>query len=309
MAAAPSVTAQAILERLAASVDRFTPEVQRAARWLADHPSDAALLSMRQQARAVGVSPPTMLRLARALGCEDYGSLRRPFQEAMAGQAGEFRRSAFVLESAKKRQRTGRVAREMAVSQAEDVQSALTLNSPSHLDAAVDLIARARSVGFLGVRACFAIAFQFRYAYNLIAANGVLLEGMGGTLLDQAETLGPGDALVVIIQQPYSAPAVQAAQAAASRGVSVVALTDSGPSPLAECASQVLRFGTVSASFFPSMVGPLALVELLLARLAARGGKAMLERLATGRRRDTHEAHSFYAGRRKPDPITRGETK
>jgi DNA-binding MurR/RpiR family transcriptional regulator len=41
-----------------------------------------------------------------------------------------------------------------------------------------------------------------------------------------------------------------------------------------------LRYRADSVSFFPSMIAPLALVELLLARLAAKGGKAVLERLA-----------------------------
>ncbi|MEO8303558.1 MAG: hypothetical protein ABI724_05525 [Betaproteobacteria bacterium] len=59
-----------------------------------------------------------------------------------------------------------------------------------------------------------------------------------------------------------------------------VALTDSALSPLARRSSNTLLFRTESLSFFPSMIAPLALVELLLARLAARGGRKVLDRLA-----------------------------
>ena len=45
---------------------QLSPELGRAARWLADHPADVGVMSMRQQARAIGVSPPTMSRLARS---------------------------------------------------------------------------------------------------------------------------------------------------------------------------------------------------------------------------------------------------
>src|SRR5512146_3374183 len=86
-----------ILKRIRKQIDALTPELQRAARWVADHPSETGLLSMRQQARGAGVSAPTMVRLARALGFADYASLRRPFQDAMAGRSLEYGNRACAL--------------------------------------------------------------------------------------------------------------------------------------------------------------------------------------------------------------------
>jgi fructoselysine-6-P-deglycase FrlB-like protein len=73
---------------------------------------------------------------------------------------------------------------------------------------------------------------------------------------------------------------VRALEAARRRGVTLIALTDSELSPLARLSSHALLLRTESPSFFPSMVAPLALVEVLLAALAARGGKKVLRRLA-----------------------------
>lgn len=269
-----------MLRQISDAFDAFPPEVRRAARWLTDHANDVALLSMRAQARNAGVSAPTMVRLARALGFADYASLRRPFQEAITGGPGPFRRRASELQSAPAATRIGRLAREIAGAQIADLQSVQALNTPAQIDATVKAIARARRVGFLGVRASFSIAYYFRYAYNLIATNGVLFDGLGGILLDQAEALDHRDALIAISQTPYSAPTVLALDAARRRGVTLIALTDSAVSPLARGAAHVLLFRTESLSFFPSMIGPLGLVELLLARLAGRGGRAVLDRLA-----------------------------
>lgn len=278
-AAAPPIAAPDVFKRIRRDFDALTPELRRAARWIADHPSETGLLSMRQQARDAGVSAPTMLRLARALGFADYAALRRPFQEAMAGRSLQFGRRASVLQAAPEARRIGRLAQEMASSQIEDVKSVLALNPATLVDEVVGVIATARRVGFLGVRSSFGIAFQFRYAYNLIARNGVLFDGLGGTVHDQVDTLDRGDVLIAISQSPYSTPTVEAVDAAVRRGVSVIALTDSMMSPLARRATHALRYRADSVSFFPSMIAPLALVELLLARLAARGGKAVLERL------------------------------
>jgi DNA-binding MurR/RpiR family transcriptional regulator len=287
------LTADDLSQRIHGAFDRLPPEVQRAARWVVDHPGEAGLLSMRQQAARAGVSPPTMVRLARGLGLDDYAALRRPFQMLMAGRAVDYGRRASVLQAAPGARRVDRLARELSASQIDDVQSVIALNRPPAVEAAVAAIAGARRVGFIGVRASFGIAFEFRYAYNLIARNGVLFEGIGGTLQDQVDTLARGDVLVAISHEPYSMPTVRAVDAAAGRGVSVVALTDSTLSPLARKAAHTLLYQTDSVSFFPSMIAPLALVELLLAQLAVRGGKAVLARLAEVDRRLT-EQHAYW---------------
>jgi DNA-binding MurR/RpiR family transcriptional regulator len=273
-------TASQVVEQLGSAFEALTPELKRAAQWISDHPAETGLWSMRQQARSAGVSAPTMLRLARALGYADYASLRRPFQEALAGRPLRYRPRASVLQASAQARRIERLAREIAASQIADVESVLALNPPERLEAAVGAIASARRVGFLGVRAPFGIAFQFRYAYNLIARNRVLFDGIGGTVLDQVDALGPEDVLIAISQSPYSVPTVDAVVRAHKRGVTVIALTDSALSPLARNSAHYLLFRADSISFFPSMIAPLALVELLVAWLAAKGGKAVLRRLA-----------------------------
>lgn len=276
----PRVAALEVLQRLRAGFDALSPELQRAARWIADHPGETGLLSMRQQARNAEVSAPTMIRLARALGFADYASLRRPFQEALAGRPIQYGRRASALQAAPEAKRIEGLAREISAAQAADLESVLALNPAARLEAAVAAIAAAKRVGFLGVRASFGIAFQFRYAYNLIARNGVLFDGLGGTVHDQVDALNRGDLLIAISQTPYSTPTVEAVSAAAKRGVAVLAITDSALSPLARRAAHVLLFRADSISFFPSMIAPLALVELLIAWLAAKGDGAVLRRLA-----------------------------
>jgi DNA-binding MurR/RpiR family transcriptional regulator len=165
-----------VLKRVKDAFETLSPEVRRAARWLSDHSTEVALLSMRHQARSAGVSPPTMIRLARALGFADYASLRRPFQEAITGGRVRFGRRASALQSAPAATRIARLMREIVDAQVDDLRSVQTLNSPAQIESAVKAIARARRVGFLGVRASFSIAYNFRYAYNLIATNGVLFD-------------------------------------------------------------------------------------------------------------------------------------
>ena len=139
--------------------------------------------------------------------------------------------------------------------------------------------ARARRLYFLGTRSCFAISYHFAYAYSMIAGNGVLVHGLGGTYPDQLDAAGPEDLLVCVTQNPYGRQTLEAARDCRQAGVPVLALTDSPLAPIQAHATQALLFDAGTPSYFHSMVGSLALVERLLAKLAAAGGEAAQQRI------------------------------
>ncbi len=273
-------------------------EMQRAARWVLANPAQVGLWSMRRQAQAVGVSPATMLRLARAAGHDSYEAFRAPFQRALAGASdASLRDRAARLQASHAAPSGGHGHDTLTQLQTEAMASVWQANDPAAFDAAVDALLGARQVGFLGTRSAFGIAFQMRYAYHLLRRNGILIDGLGGASAEDADSLQQGDALVVISQAPYPTATVKLTRQIADRGVTVLALTDSAANPVAQAADQVLRFtrpddppadsagAETSAqrgpgSFFHSTAGLLGLAEHLIARLAARGGDEMLQRLA-----------------------------
>lgn len=141
--------------------------------------------------------------------------------------------------------------------------------------------------------------------------NSVLIDGLGGTAAEDADTLQEGDALVVISQAPYPAASVRLARQAAARGVALVALTDDPLSPLAVGARHALCFSPADraeiaashqgpGSFFHTTAGLLGLAEHLIARLAALGGQAVLSRLAEVEARLSEDEVYWTAPRRAP---------
>ncbi|WP_241052990.1 MurR/RpiR family transcriptional regulator [Achromobacter xylosoxidans] len=268
-------------------------ELQRAAHWVLANPAEVGLWSMRRQAQAVGVSPATMLRLARAAGHDSYEAFRAPFQRALAGAAEDgLRERAARLQASHARQSGGPGQDALTQWQTAALASIRQVNDAAALDTAVDALLRARQVGFLGTRSAFGIAFQMRYAYHLLRRNGLLIDGLGGASAEDADSLQAGDALVVVSQAPYPSATVRLTTQIAARGVTVLALTDSVTSPVARAARHVLHFARPAeagadapaprgpASFFHSTAGLLGLAEHLIARLAARGGDEVLQRLA-----------------------------
>ena len=70
--------------------------------------------------------------------------------------------------------------------------------------------------------------------------------------------------------------------------------------PIQAHATQALLFDAGTPSYFHSMVGSLALVERLLAKLAAAGGEAAQQRIDAFERR--LDASSAYFGGPSPGP-------
>lgn len=280
-------------ERLQAVYAQLPPELRRAAGWVAANMPQAALWSMRRQAQEVGVAPATMLRLARAGGYDSYQAFRAACQQAATGG---LRRKAARLQAA---QSEAPMLDALTAQQTQAVQSVRQATPAPAMDAAADALLRARLVGFLGTRSSFGIASQMHYGYQLLRGNGLLLDCVGGAPAEQADALQAGDALVAISQAPYTMLTAHTARRCAQRGVAVVALTDSARSPVAEHAAHILLFippGPLQgpASFFHTTTGLLALAEHLLARLAARGGDAILTRLAEVEAR-LHDEHAYWA--------------
>ena len=207
-----------------------------------------------------------MARLAQALGYEGYGPFRQVFQDALGHGAPAYKERVRRLQGEAASQFDDALLR----THLDNARSPTVANAPKDIARAVQRMRAARRLYFLGTRSCFAISYHFAYAYSMIAGNGVLVHGLGGTYPDQLDAAGPEDLLVCVTQNPYGRQTLEAARDCRQAGVPVLALTDSPLAPIQAHATQALLFDAGTPSYFHSMVGSLALVERLLAKLARR---------------------------------------
>lgn len=257
-------------------LDGLSPELLRAARWVEAHPREVALHSMRECGRRAGLAPASLTRLAQALGFQGFEAIKHLCQESFSAQGGYAGRAEVLQASARKTQDWLAVLNE---AQHANTASVAGLNQTAQLEAAADAMLKARRVYFLGLRASHGLALHLHYSYGLLAPNGVLVQGVGGTLSDQIGEIGGGDVLVAMSLAPYTRQTVDAVTQALEQGADLVVLTDSALSPIARSASHTLLFRADSPSYFQSMVGALALAEALAAAVAVRGRRKVLAHL------------------------------
>jgi DNA-binding MurR/RpiR family transcriptional regulator len=268
---------QSALNRIEDRFDQLSGALQQAARWATHHPADVCFLSLREQARRANVVPPTMTRLAKALGYRTFRDYQDDFRNHVAWGSADFAARAKRMQQRARDTRSD--ADRLAQLQVADVESLAALNPPDRVRHAAALLLHAPSVAFLGFRSSHSVALHAHYLYSMLVGSAALLQDSYGTLLESIAALPKSAALVAVGLAPYSRQTVDAVEEAARRRVSVVAITDSDLSPLARASVARLLFEPASSSFFHSIVAAHALVERLMAEVATLGGRKVIARL------------------------------
>jgi DNA-binding MurR/RpiR family transcriptional regulator len=259
--------------------DSMPAQLQAAAKYVLDRPSDVALLSMREQARQAGVPPATMTRLAKRLGLEGYDAVRDLYAQAIrSGRLGFAGRAGAQVA-------TQRAKGERAL--AKDIVTSLTshierLNTPDALDRLTDaatLLASARKIYCLGLRSSHTTAWHMAYVLSLLGERATLLDSSAGMGMDPIRSATGKDVLFAVSVEPYTRATIEVAHYAHAQGIPIVAVTDSAVSPLAQIAQSTILVSTDSPSFFHAMTPAFAVGEILAALVAGRGGNASLEAL------------------------------
>ncbi len=253
------------------SYPKLTPELQKAARFMVEHPEEIGLNSMRRVAKDAGVKPATITRLSKTLGFGQYEALREPFRQRLRRGAPEF---ATRLQRVQQRAESGEEAlfAELRAQEISNIERSLSEENFPLIEAAAKALHESRRVYVLGLRGAHAPAFLFHYAYQLFQDNSQLLDTAAGTFADQLRGINANDALLAISFPPYTQLTVDAVDYAAEAGARIVAVTDSLISPAANHAEHIIVTKNNSPSFYHSFVGALAVTQALITLLVMKAG-------------------------------------
>lgn len=279
-----------LLKTLSADLPRLSPRLRRAAIAVVENPGSVAVHSMRTMAEDAGVSPPTMLRLARRLGFANYRAFRAVFQDALTGPGyGE------------RADQLGRATEQTGIDGLLDavtrsaVDGLSRLNRPGFggiVEAAADLIAGARRTFVLASGAAYGPAATFHYVARMAHPAFELVNLPGQGLIDGLATARPGDVVLAVSTAPYARATVEAAHHAQASGLRVVSVTDGPLAPIARGADLVLTVDTRNHHYFPSTIALTATLEVLSAALAIRLGRPGVE--SVSRFETALNAAAFY---------------
>ncbi|GMG82023.1 MurR/RpiR family transcriptional regulator [Paralimibaculum aggregatum] len=273
-------SAEAALSRLTEGFDALSPQLQRAARHVIDHPREVGVQSMRALAAQAEVHPNTLVRLARAAGFEGWEAFRARFRDfVVSGGIGGFRDRAEWLAALEAEGGSAAVMAGMAGATAENVEAVWTGQAAEAVTALADAIIAAPRVYVLGMGSAYSLAHQFWYVARMAFEQIQPIPRHGSQPVDDLAWIREDELLVALTFQPYRAETMAAVRLAAARGATIAGITDSATSPLARHADHLLVAPTHTPQFFQSHAAVVALLEGLIAVMVARGGAAAAARI------------------------------
>ena len=263
---ARATTYDELKEAISRAYPTLSPQLQRLSRFALDKPHDLALGTVAAVAQANAVQPSSMIRFARALGFDGFTQMQQVFQSHLV------ERSTPYLERIETMRRgRGAVARsnggvlhqfvDEAIGELRQLEENVDADA---LQAAARVLVEAPQIHVLAQRRAFPVACYLAYALNQLELPAHLLDGLGGMLAEFAHGIRAGDALLVASFRNYTPAVVETALACRQRGVSVIAITDSGLSPLKPAADICFELGDDSSRPFRSLVGPLCFAQALV---------------------------------------------
>ncbi len=281
----PSETADDLLKRLVDEFEQLTPQFQKAARYLIDHPHEAAVQSMRALAHEAAVQPNTLVRLARHLGYPGYEDMRERFRDFLRSGLGGFEDRARWLQSLAEEGGSAAIVGHMAAAELQNIEHMYQRQRVADLEQAADWILQAPRVFVFGVGAAYPLAFSFWYVARMAFDHLIALPREGSHPADDLARVSPGDVLMTLTFQPYRNEIFEAAQQVRDQGARVIGITDSQASPLVSEVDLALVAPTHTPQFFQSHSAVTALLETLTAVLVSRAGTAASERIDAFHRR------------------------
>lgn len=236
---------------------RLSPGQRRVARYLIEHLTEAAFLSITELADRAGVSQPSVTRFASAVGFSGYPALRERLQSialgALAGGPGEEDRANEL-----------QAAVDAEIQNLEHLRRDLA--DPDRVIRVGRELSRSTPLTVLGLRISGSLAEYFGYAARRIHPD-VRLVTRGGSVASDAllQSREAGGTWVLAFAMPRHAQETLAAlRVAREAGLKVALVTDLALGPLAEKADVTFATGTGSRLVFDSYAAPGLLAAALL---------------------------------------------
>lgn len=253
-----------VVDRIMAHADRLTITERKIASVLADEPQIIAFGTVAQVAQRAGTSGPSVVRLASKLGYDGFVGLQAAVQAELALRLGPARDRI-------RQHLPDDLLSRIQAGELDNVSSTFHNLSREAVGRAADLIADPeRRVWIYPGELTAPIGTVLATLLGQLRPGVALLTGSELAIGRSLSDLSPEDVIVAIDIHRYERSLVSAVAWASALGANVLAITDGPLSPLARTARETFFFSARGVGPFDSMVGGVALANVLVGAVAAR---------------------------------------
>ena len=257
-------------------MSEFSKGQKRIARYILDHYDKAAYMTASRLGSIVEVSESTVVRFAIEVGFDGYPEMQRALQELIRTRLTAVQR----VDVTNSLIGDDDVLDKILGADAEKIRRTLDEIDRKSFETAVDKIVSAKSIYIIGVRSSSTLAGFLNFNLRMILDNVKFVQTTSGSeMFEQIMNIGPDDVLIAISFPRYSKRIINAVEYASSTGADVISITDSGQSPIAAGADQLLLARSDMVSFVDSLVAPLSIINAVIVAVARKKPDEVRDRL------------------------------
>ena len=236
----------------------------------------AAGMTAARLAEAVGTSESTVVRYAAELGFRGYPELQAALKESVRGRLTSLQR----MELSRASTAGEAFARSMRADM-ENIKRTLAETDARTFDVIAERLVAARRIYIVGTRSTASLAmFLDFYLAQLLDNVQRLQAAAGGEFFDQLLSADERDVVIGISFPRYSRRTLNALDFSHKHGAYVCAVTDGPHSPLTPLADTVVFAHNENDGFVDSLVAPMAVLNALIAAVAAKRPQECAARLS-----------------------------
>lgn len=281
-----------ILSILEEKESSFSKGQRKISGYITDSYDKAAFMTASKLGKTVGVSESTVVRFAMELGFDGYPEMQKAMQEMVMNRLTSVQR----IEVANDRLGNQDVLTKVLQADADKLRQTAETISVEHFRLTVDAILNAQRIYVLGVRSAAPLANFTGYYLNYMFDDVRVITVSGaGEMFENLVNVKPEDVVLAFSFPRYSSATLKAAQYCRALGATVVGITNSNISPLAQHSDHVLIAKSDMVSLVDSLVAPLSVVNALLVSLASARETEVQKSLGTLER--VWEEYNIYEKR------------
>ena len=270
----------------------FSKGQRRIASYITETYDKAAFMTASRLGGMVGVSESTVVRFAVELGYDGYPEMQKAMQEMVMNRLTSVQR----IEVANDRIGNQDVLTKVLQADAEKLRQTSEMVSREDFKCAVEAILKARRIYVMGVRSAAPLANFAGYYLNYMFEDVRVLTVSGaGEMFENLVNISPEDVVIAFSFPRYSSATLKAAQYCRGVGATVIGITNSQLSPLAQNSDYTLIAKSDMVSLVDSLVAPLSVVNALLVALASAREKEV--QLTLGTLEHVWEEYNIYEKR------------
>lgn len=254
-----------LLVRLNKNYKTLSKGQKQLAAYITENYDRAAFITASKMGRIVGVSESTVVRFAYALGYDGYPELQKSLQELIRNK----------LTSVQRIQLTGDlqpndVLRSVLKSDVSNIRATIDSIDNASFNAAINALLEAKKVYIVGLMSAAPLAQFLAYYLGFVMDNVVMVSGAMGNIYEDLFRISSEDVCIGISFPRYSNRTIDALDFARGKGATIIAITDSVSSPIAEKAEHALIARSDMAGFADSLVAPLSLINAIIVACSLR---------------------------------------